>query len=187
MKKYSKIIDGIMTIKKQNQIIVIKDGRQYLNPNEELLFSDGWVEYIAPIPPEPTEKELLERAKSRKLQELRDYDSSKEVNICYIILGDNQLSYWADRTERSSLKTAVQDCIALGRTTYRLDLREKKVSIDINCELLLQMLSALEVYAVDCYNKTTDHEYAISALETIEEVESYDFKVGYPEKLRFNL
>ena len=123
----------------------------------------------------------------KRLLVLRDYDSSKEVNICYIILGDNQLSYWADRTERSSLKTAVQDCIALGRTTYRLDLREKKVSIDINCELLLQMLSALEVYAVDCYNKTTDHEYAISALETIEEVESYDFKVGYPEKLTFNL
>jgi hypothetical protein len=49
------------------------------------------------------------------------------------------------------------------------------------------MLSALEVYAVDCYNKTTDHQYAINALGTIEEIEAYDFTIGYPEKLIFNI
>jgi hypothetical protein len=49
------------------------------------------------------------------------------------------------------------------------------------------MLSALEVYAVDCYNVTTDHIYAIQSLTTIEEIEAYDYTVGYPEKLTFEL
>ena len=61
--------------------------------------------------------------------------------------------------------------MSLGRETYRLDLREVGVSVDINCEKLLQMLSALEVYAIDCYNKTTDHIYAVNDLTTVEEIE----------------
>jgi hypothetical protein len=32
------------------------------------------------------------------------------------------------------------------------------------------MLSALEVYAIDCYNKTTDHIYNVNALTTVEEL-----------------
>ena len=105
MKKYSKIIDGIMTIKKQNQIIVIKDDRQYLNPNEELLFSDGWVEYIAPTPSEPTEKELLEKARSRKLQELKDsifemYEAMGEFQSADdwdVDVSDDEWYYYADK------------------------------------------------------------------------------------------
>lgn len=49
------------------------------------------------------------------------------------------------------------------------------------------MLSALEIYAIDCYNRTTDHEFAINALTTKDEIEAYDFKVGYPEVPRFEL
>ena len=75
----------------------------------------------------------------------------------------------------------------MGRETYRLDLREVGVSVDINCEKLLSMLSALEVYAIDCYNKTTDHIYAVNNLTTVEEIEAYDYRVGYPEKLTFTL
>ena len=49
------------------------------------------------------------------------------------------------------------------------------------------MLAALEVYAVDCYNKTTDHIFTVNALETLEEVEAYNYMVDYPEVLTFNL
>ena len=47
------------------------------------------------------------------------------------------------------------------------------------------MLYALEVYASACYDRTQAHLAAIDALETIEEIESYDYRVGYPEKLKF--
>ena len=133
------------------------------------------------------EEEVAQRAKNRKLRELHEYDESSEVNDCIIVYQGNELHYWANKTERNSLKSAIQDCIAMDRETYRLDLREVGVSVDINCEKLLSMLSALEVYAIDCYNKTTDHIYAVNNLTTVEEIEAYNYRVGYPEKLTFEL
>jgi hypothetical protein len=187
MKRYEKIIDGKTVIKTQKEIVIRKDGRVTYNPTEEMVLADGWVEYVAPEPQPIPEEVLIKRAKSRKVDEINEYDSSKEVNICYIKTSLDTIPYWANKTERSSLKSAIQDCIAMGRETYRLDLREVGVSVDINCEKLLSMLSALEVYAIDCYNKTTDHIYAVNNLTTVEEIEAYDYRVGYPEKLTFTL
>ena len=133
------------------------------------------------------EEEVAQRTKNRKLRELHEYDESSEVNDCIIVYQGNELHYWANKTERNSLKSAIQDCIAMDRETYRLDLREVGVSVDINCEKLLSMLSALEVYAIDCYNKTTDHIYAVNNLTTVEEIEAYHYRVCYPEKLTFEL
>ena len=184
MKRYYKLENGI---KKWFSGVLKYDGRQIINPSEEQLLAAGYVEYVPPTPEEPTEEELLEEAKSRKLVELNDYDNSSAVNDCIIVYQGEEIHYWANKTERNDLKNAVRDCIAMGRTEYRLDLRDKGISITLPCELLLQMMAALEVYAIDCYNKTTDHEFAINALITLEEVEAYDFKVGYPEKLRFEV
>lgn len=182
-------------IKTRNQIVIkgqriIKDkyGNDKVvitntyNPTEEMIFADGWVEYIAPIY-EPT----IEDHKSDKIKEIEIYDSSPEVNKCYIKNAGVELSYWADKSERSSLKSAVNDCIIMNRNTYRLDLRDIGLSVDIACNKLLEMLSALEVYAIDCYNKTTDHIFNVNGLTTIEEIENYDYRSGYPEKLIFEL
>lgn len=160
---------------------------QIINPSEEQLINAGYVEFMPPVKEEPTEEELLRKAKEEKLKRLYEYDESKSVNVCYIRYGGQSISYWADKHERDALKSAVRDYIALGKTEYRLDLREMGFSITLPCELLLQMLAALEVYATECYNKTTDHEFAIKALTTKDEMEAYDFTVGYPEKLVFNL
>ena len=42
MKTYRKIIDGKQVRKQRNRIVVIKDGRQYINPSEKMLIEDGW-------------------------------------------------------------------------------------------------------------------------------------------------
>ena len=167
--------------------VLKSDGNQIINPSEEQILAQGWLEYVPPVAPEPTEEELLEQAKDAKIQELHAYDESEEVNDCIIVYQGQGLHYWASKAERNDLKNAIRDYWAMGRTEYRLDLRDKGFSITLPCELLLQMMAALEVYAIDCYNKTTDHEFAIKALETLEEVEVYDFKFGYPEKLRFEV
>ena len=97
------------------------------------------------------------------------------------------MDYWANNTKREGLKGAIRDCIRKGRTQYRLDLREIELAIWVDCEKLLDMMSALEVYAIDCFNKTTDHIFAVNAMATVEEVKSYKFKgVGYPEQLTFS-
>lgn len=202
MKLYEKEIDGKLVRKQKNEIVLSvtrtitdkKTGEEkevksnVYNPTHEMLLENGWVEYVPTSPSiELTERQLYRRAMARKLRDLESYDNSSEVNDCIIVYQGNELHYWANKTERDALKGALRDCMVLGRTEYRLDLREKGISITLPCELLLQMLAALEVYAIDCYNKTTDHRFAINALTTLEEVEAYDFKVGYPEKLRFEV
>lgn len=184
MKRYYRIENGI---RKWFKNVLVVDGMQIINPSEEQLINAGYVEFIPPAKEEPTEEELLRKAKEDKLNRLHEYDSSKSVNVCYIKYGGQSISYWADKHERDALKSAVRDYITLGKTEYRLDLREMGISITLPCELLLQMLAALEVYATECYNRTTDHEFAIKSLVTKDEIEAYDFTVGYPEKLVFNL
>lgn len=44
-----------------------------------------------------------------------------------------------------------------------------------------------ELYALECYNVTASHKANIEQLTTIEEVEAYDYTIGYPEKLVINL
>ena len=132
--------------------------------------------------------EQLPMLKKLKTEELMAYDNSSDVNDCIILYNGEELHYWASKTERNDLKNAVRDCISMGRETYRLDLRDKGISITLPCELLLQMMAALEVYAIECFNKTTDHDYAINACDGSDAVVAYEFRgVGYPEKLRFEV
>lgn len=125
------------------------------------------------------------------LQKLKDdiawFDKSKAVNCCIIEYNGMSISYWADKHERDSLKGTLDDFIGLGKESYRLDLRNAGVSINISCSELKKMLMNLEVYAAECYNKTTDHLFKANSLVTINEVLAYDYKTDYPEKLTFKL
>ena len=59
MKRYIKNIDGKDVIKYSNEIIVIHGENnewQTINPSEELILADGWVEYVVE-PYIPTEEE----------------------------------------------------------------------------------------------------------------------------------
>ena len=47
------------------------------------------------------------------------------------------------------------------------------------------MSDQLEAYAGDCQEVTNGHKAAILLLQSVQEVEAYDFTVGYPERLRF--
>jgi len=61
------------------------------------------------------------------------------------------------------------------------------ISITVNCDAAIQMLSSLELYALTCYNKTAEHKVAVEALTTPSEVKNYDYTAGYPEKLTFTI
>ena len=168
---YIKEVNGERLERRKNQIVIIKDNMQILNPSEELILEDGWI---------PKTEDVIER----KIQEILAYDSSDAINICYISYKGNVLPYWANKTERNDLKDALKDCISLGRNIYRLDLRDLGISVEVECEKLLNMMSALEVYAIDCYNKTTDHIFAVQKTSN---PELYDYTTGYPNKITFEL
>lgn len=185
--KYIKTINNIPTIKSLNNIILHINGKQVINPTEEMVLENGWSLYQEVQSERPFDKDIIELERQNILDKIDIYDNSSDVNNCIIKFNGNSINYWANKSERSILKTAVQDCILMGRNEYRLDLRELGIHVSINCEQLLHMLSALEVYAIDCYNKTTDHIYNVNNLTTIEEIRAYEYRVGYPEKLEFIL
>lgn len=73
MKKYIK--DG--EIKSANRIIVIVDGMQVVNPTEEQILADGWVEYVAPEP----DKDAIFKAET----ESKVYSMMNKANIAAMI------------------------------------------------------------------------------------------------------
>lgn len=129
---------------------------------------------------EPTEEELTNRARSNKINQINQYDTSTNVNSFYL----NEVQLWLDKSMRVGLMNSMEIERAAGRETSTLWFGNVCYTLPI--ELAIQMLQALELYALACYNKTAEHKVAVQALETRQEIENYDYTVGYPEKLRFD-
>ena len=176
MKLYEKIIDGKTVIKSRNKIIITKNGLSTYNPTEEMIFADGWVEYVTP---EPTEEELLDKTRENKLREIKRYDSSPAVNEFTIA----EMPVWLDKSTRVGLKLRFDAELASGKKETVLWYDGMQFPLDL--QMAIQMLNAIELYASACYDMTQQHLANVSNLETIEEVQSYDYRTGYPEKLVF--
>lgn len=172
MKKYIKNKE----VKSANRIVIIKDGMQIFNPSEELILADGWEEYIPPVgSTEPT----LDDVKREKINNIIEYDTSIEVEEFYI----NGISLWLDREERATLERRfkVEQKQGIENTT----LWRNGIAFPLIITDALLMLDALEMYAIQCYDNTQRHLSTVGNMTTKAEVEDYDYKVGYPEKLRF--
>lgn len=61
------------------------------------------------------------------------------------------------------------------------------IKLEINIDAAIQMLSALELYALECYNKTAEHKQNVEKLTSVEAVKKYDFTIGYPNKLNLTV
>ena len=172
MKRYIK--DG--KIKNSNQIIIHKNGKQIINPKEEMILEDGWVEYVIP---ELTEEQKLEKEKDLKKLQIKDYDTSERVNE-FTIQG---MSVWLDKETRAGLMLRLDSEIAVAKQETTLWYNGHEFILPT--EQAKQMLYAIEIYASACYDNTQRHLAAIDKLESIDEVINYDFTTGYPEKLEF--
>ncbi len=145
-------------------------------PTESQLAEWGFVPYVPPVP-----ERTLEIAKSEKIAEITAYDTSEAVNS--FTLGNATM--WISRDDRISLmnSTIILQNVYVETTT--LWYGGQKYTLP--CDTLIQMLSALEVYALQCYDVTEEHKAAVNALTTIEEVDAYDYTIGYPQRLSFEI
>lgn len=123
----------------------------------------------------------LEEAKAEKIAEITDYDTSDKVNGFML----NGLLVWLDKATRVGLMNSTTIAKAAGQQTTTLWLKGIKLVVD--CDKAIQLLSALEMYALECFNMTASHKAAVNELPTIEEVEAYNYKTGYPEKLNLKV
>ena len=148
------------------------------NPTEDMLRQAGYEEYKEPV---PNEAEKLKQAKADKIAEITDYDTSDKVNGFIL----NGLLVWLDKATRVGLMNSTTIAKAAGQQTTTLWLGGIKLVVD--CDKAIQLLSALEMYALECFNVTASHKQAVSELTTIEEVEAYDYKSGYPKMLEMSV
>ena len=117
--------------------------------------------------------------KEEAIEQITEYDQSEDVNS--FTLQGKQM--WLPKETRVGLVNSVTIEKNAGKETTILWFDGAKYELPV--DTALQMLSALELYALDCYNTTAAHKADIEALTTVEDVVAYDYESDYPEKLNF--
>lgn len=143
-----------------------------------MLRQADYEEYVEPL---LTEKEKLEQVKVNKIAEITAYDTSDKVNGFML----NGQIVWLDKATRVGLMNSTTIERDLGQETTELWLGEH--NLIIKCDLAIQLLQQLEVYALKCFNVTAIHKKEVNSLSTIEEINSYDITKDYPDKLVINI
>lgn len=143
-----------------------------LGEKEYDLVSEEWQERC---------KATLEKAKKEKLAAIIAYDTSSDVNG--FMLNGNKV--WLDKETRVGLMNSTQITRDMGHDTTTLWFDGYK--LEVRCDMAIMLLSSLEMYALECFNVTAAHKKAVSELTTIEEVDAYDYKTGYPKQLDIKL
>ncbi len=128
-----------------------------------------------------SEAALTAAAQKMVLAEIDKHDTSSAVNG-FILNGQR---VWLDKATRVGLMNSTTIAKAMGQPTTTLWLGDVKLVVE--CDKAIQLLSALEMYALECFNVTAAHKKAVSEMSTVESVLGYDYKEGYPEMLEMRI
>lgn len=169
--QYSKIINDQRVI--FSGVLVVGD-RQVINPTHDQLIAAGWEEYT-PSVETPSD---IDMAKAAKIAEVAAYSDSNAVNS----LTFNGLKTWLTRTVRDGYDTSITAAKNLGEANVTFMVGDNEMQLPV--EQARRVLDLVQRYADACFLVTERHKIAVRALQTVEEVESYDYTKGYPEKLK---
>ena len=187
---------------KQPMVVVCKSGRAMIALNEQVvktmenmptgMTDEGEMRYeereteqyaydVCWIDGVSSDADVLQRAKEAVLAAIEAYDTSSSVNG-FILSGER---VWRDKATRVGLMNSTQIVKAMGQKTTTLWFGG--MQIEVNCDKAIGLLSALEMYALECFNVTAAHKKAVAELNTVEEVLGYDYTKGYPEQLKMEV
>lgn len=130
---------------------------------------------------EGLDAEPLGYMKKAMLAYIEKYDASSSVNSFLL----NGMQVWLDKATRVGLMNSTTIAKSMGQEKTTLWLGSYQLEVD--CDKAIQLLSALEMYALECFNVTAAHKKAVSELDNIEGVLTYDYKSGYPDKLKMEV
>ena len=128
-----------------------------------------------------SEAALTAAAQKMVLEQIDKYDTSPAVNGFML----NGLRVWLNKDTRVGLMNSTQIAKAMGKKTTTLWFGG--MQIEVNCDKAIGLLSALEMYALECFNVTAAHKKAVAELNTVEDVLGYDYTKGYPEQLKMEV
>lgn len=119
----------------------------------------------------------IDMAKAAKIAQIAAYSDSDAVNS----LTFNGMKTWLTRTVRDGYDTSITAAKNLGEANVTFMVGDNEMQLPV--EQARRVLDLVQRYADACFIVTERHKIAVKALQTVEEVESYDYTVGYPEKL----
>lgn len=125
--------------------------------------------------------EPLGYMKKAMLAYIEKYDASSSVNAFEL----NGMEVWLDKATRVGLMNSTTIAKSMGQQKTTLWLGSYQLEVD--CDKAIQLLSALEMYALECFNVTAAHKKAVMELDNIEGVLTYDYKSDYPDKLKMEV
>jgi hypothetical protein len=147
--------------------------RDAVVPTEQYVYDGCWFDTGGMT----SEQALLAAAKASLLSAIEAYDASDSVNAFML----NGQKVWLDKATRVGLMNSTTIAKAMGQATTTLWMGDAKLVVD--CDKAIQLLSALEMYALECFNITAAHKKAVTEMTTLEDVLGYDYTGGYPQKL----
>lgn len=127
------------------------------------------------MPEDYTEVESIESIKTRVIQKIVDYDKSDNVNA--FLFNGNKV--WLDKATRVGLVNSTKLSLQSGIKTTTLWLGGQ--SYTLPCEVVLEALRKVELYALECYNVTEQHKQEVANLYGEDELLSYDVTKDYPK------
>ena len=152
-----------------------------LSPNGNFTPEGESKDDIRFIPIYVNNKPNIKEIKELLLSLQAEYDNSAEVNSFYL----NGKRVWLDKATRVGLFNILnlEKSNGIDVTTLWFN----TMSIKINVDKALTLLTAVEMYAKKCFDNTQKHYVEINQLESIEDCLQYDITAGYPDILNITL
>lgn len=171
------LIKAIVEYKYSSKDINIILSSTYNGETSEHIAYLEWLDFAKKCASIIFDAPTLENAIKTKLEEIAKYDVSSAVNGFYYQGNE----YWLDKATRVGLMNSTRILKESGQTSTTLWFNNMCLTLPVDD--VIDKLSALEQYALSCYNVTASHKIAVQALTTIEAVNEYDVTQGYPTKL----
>ena len=147
--------------------------------------------------PEPSQAEVIEaevfnRAKDRKLDEIRAQDDKSNKFFISVISEGKEVAnstFWMDKDLRNSLLNVTLPALQKnGDTTTKLWSNTiPPTSIDVPIDWALNCIPVVEIYAKKTYDMMQGNIAKVYAAKTVDEINSIDVESGYPPYITFEL
>ena len=152
---------------------------------------------IAEKDPEPSQAEVIEsevfnRAKDRKLDEIRAKDSQSNKFFISVISEGKEVAnseFWMDKDLRNSLLNVTLPTLKQnGDTTTKLWSNTiPPTSIEVPIDWALNCIPVVEIYAKKTYDMMQGNIAKVYAAKTVDEINSIDVESDYPPYITFEL
>ena len=123
----------------------------------------------------------LDDAKREKKEQIDNYDNSSDVNGFEV----NGNTAWFTADERANYRASIESAKLLNVSSISFYIGDTLLTLPT--EQVELLLAQLQLYADQCFIVTKQHKANVDALETIEEVDNYDYMTGYPQKITITL